>query len=149
MKAIIRKHKQRADAGKLSVFRIRGKEINLSEVKRYLGRSRFSFDNVITQRPPSPTPPAGRMLDTNQLSNSQKRPGRELHNGAIFNYNTTSTEKAGDYLPMLPSLYSWLFRCAHLAYYQIRRHIQHKSRPKHSAPYELHDRQSRLRDGVG
>ena len=58
MMAIVHKNRQRADAGKRSVFRVRGKEIDMQEVERYLERAGLSTDDIIAQRSSSVTSPS-------------------------------------------------------------------------------------------
>ena len=56
IRAIIRKNKQRADQGKRSNFRVRGRDIPLAEVVRYSKRKGVSYDEIIARKTASPTP---------------------------------------------------------------------------------------------
>ena len=58
MRAIVRKHTQRATEGKPSQTRVRGKLIDFGEVLRYWERKGISIDDVIARRTSSPTPEA-------------------------------------------------------------------------------------------
>ena len=57
MRAIVRKGKQRADAGKASTFRVRGKVIDDQEIARYFARKKnMTMIDVIERNRSSPTP---------------------------------------------------------------------------------------------
>ena len=58
MRAIVRKHKQRADLGKCCILRVRGRPMDFAEVVRYWHRKGVSVDDVISRRTASPTPEA-------------------------------------------------------------------------------------------
>ena len=58
MRAIVRKHKQRADLGKRCILRVRGRPRDFAEVIRYWHRKGVSVDDVISRRTASPTPEA-------------------------------------------------------------------------------------------
>ena len=58
MRAIVRKHKQRADQGKPSTIHVRGQIRTIVEVFRYWERKGVSIDEVIVRRTTSPTPEA-------------------------------------------------------------------------------------------
>ncbi|KAK3172044.1 hypothetical protein OEA41_004128 [Lepraria neglecta] len=58
MRAIVRKHKQRADLGKRCILRVRGRPMDFAEVVRYWHRKGVSVDDVISRRTASPTPEA-------------------------------------------------------------------------------------------
>ena len=58
MRAVVRKHKQRADQGKPSTIHIRGQIRTMAEVLHYLERKGVSIDEIIARRTSSPTPEA-------------------------------------------------------------------------------------------
>ena len=58
MRAIVRKHKQRADQGKRSAIRIRGQIRHFTEIVRYYERKGASIDDIIAQQTAAPTPEA-------------------------------------------------------------------------------------------
>ena len=58
MRAIVRKHKQRADQGKTSTIHIRGQIRTIVETFRYWERKGVSIDEIIARQTASPTPEA-------------------------------------------------------------------------------------------
>ena len=58
MRAIVRKHKQRADQGKDSIIQIRGQIRTIVEAFRYWERKGVSIDDIIARQTASPTPEA-------------------------------------------------------------------------------------------
>jgi len=58
MRAAVRKHNQRTQHGKRSIFRIRDKPVDYQEIVRYFTRKRLSIEDVIARRRASKTPEA-------------------------------------------------------------------------------------------
>ena len=58
MRAIVRKHKQRADQGKASAIHVRGQIRTIKEAFHYWERKGVSIDEIIARRTASPTPEA-------------------------------------------------------------------------------------------
>ena len=58
MRAIVCKHKQRADQGKLSTIHIRGQIRTIEEAFRYWERKGVSIDDIVARQTASPTPEA-------------------------------------------------------------------------------------------
>lgn len=58
MRAAVRKHNQRTQHGKRSIFRIRDKPVDYQEIVRYFARKRLSIEDVVAQRRASKTPEA-------------------------------------------------------------------------------------------
>lgn len=58
MKAIARKHHQRAAQQKASIFRVRGKKVDYPEIMRYFARKHVSIPDIVAQRAASRTPEA-------------------------------------------------------------------------------------------
>ena len=58
MRAIVRKHKQRADQGKTSTIHVRGQIRTIMETFRYWERKGVSIDEIIARQTASPTPEA-------------------------------------------------------------------------------------------
>ena len=58
MRAVVRKHKQRADQGKISAIRVRGQIRNFAEIAHYWERKGVSIDDIIARQTASPTPGA-------------------------------------------------------------------------------------------
>ena len=56
MRAIVRKNKRRADQGKGSIIRVRGRIRDFAEVVRYWERKGVSIDDIIARQTASPTP---------------------------------------------------------------------------------------------
>lgn len=62
MKAMVRKHKQRQNEGKESVFLVRGKTFTYKDLVRYWERKRLTVDDIVAQRSFSKTPEAVRCV---------------------------------------------------------------------------------------
>ena len=62
MRAIVRKHKQRADQGKPSTIHVRGQLRTIVEAFRYWERKGVSIDEIIARQTASPTPEAVKLL---------------------------------------------------------------------------------------
>lgn len=112
MRAVVRKHKQRADQGKSSIIHVRGQSRRLEEFIRHCGRKSLSIDDIIARHTLSPTPDTVELLTPvpSRISTPQVLEVPEHMFRRIREYFSGSFE-SGTWISTEPLTYCYSIKC--------------------------------------